>query len=355
MLEVAKERFPDAAPIFVVGAPRSGTTLLTRVLDGHPDVAIADELIFYDIILEARSVVPDLDTPERIDAFFGLLPKMDHVRYWSGLDEVLAETRRRLLADPHPTYGRFFLLLMEIHAERQGARRYGDKTPWNVRHLDLIVTNFPNARIIHLVRDPRANVASRRKLPRTSTDVLTNAVKWKLDIQAARRFAAGPLATAANYMEVRYEDLVTDLEPHARRICSFIGEPWDDGMLSFHESKDIMFRDQPWKEGVLKPAHTGSLEQWRKELTPPQVGIIERVCAAEMRTYGYEPARPRASLAAVAARLPGEIAAWRSFKRTDAARQREDTGIEFRHGAAPLYALMLKTAGARLRRLLGTG
>jgi hypothetical protein len=334
------EAFPDCAPIFVVGAPRSGTTLLTWILDAHPAIAIADELIYFDIILGARAEVPALDSPERIARFFELLPTMDHVRYWRGMEGVLAEVRRRLMATPRPSYDRLFLLLMQVYAERRGARRFGDKTPWNVRHLERIARMFPNARIIHLVRDPRAHVASRRKLPRTSNDVVTSAVKWKLDLVAARRFASSPLATPASFLELRYEDLVREPEAQVRRVCAFLDERFEPGMLAFHADHDVMFKDQPWKEGVFRPVHAGSLERWRAELSPAQARLIELVCGSEMRRHGYAPDSPAAPLA-TALQLGTELRQWRRFKREDKARRRRESHIRIVHGSLPLYRLAL--------------
>jgi len=341
--------FPGVSPIFVVGAPRSGTTLLARILDSHPRLAIADELIYFDILLEARSVVPELDTPERIERFFELLPRMDHVRYWRGVDEVLAEVKRRLLDDPTPSYPLLYLLLMQVYAERQGAARFGEKTPWNVRHLDEIVALFPDARIVHMVRDPRAQVASRRKLPRSSRDVVSHALKWRLDLAAAGQFARGPRATEENYMELRYEDLVTDPEQMVRNLCSFIGETFDEGMLAFHRQQDVMFRDQPWKEGVLRPLHPESLHAWRDELTSSQAHIVELICGPWMRRHRYA-ADGGGSLRAAAARLPAETIEWLRFRRRDAARRRAEPEIQFAHGSAPLFRLFFDLLRGRRRR-----
>jgi hypothetical protein len=343
-----QESFPDYAPVFVVGAPRSGTTLFMRILDAHPELGIADELIYFDIILNARSVVPALDTPERIEQFFTLLPRMDHVAYWSGMEEILAEAKQRLLADPKASYPRLFLYLMQAYADRKGATRFGDKTPWNVRHLDEIVALFPNARIIHLVRDPRANVASRRKLPRTSQDVVTNAVKWKLDILAARRFARGPHGSAQNYLELRYEDLVREPDARVRAVCAFLGIPFDPAMLAFHHSREVMFRDQPYKEGVFRPVHADSLESWRRELRPAQVRLIETICADEMRHFGYERAGEAAGAAATLRQLATEGARWLAFKRSEVGRHKA-RGIDFYHGSAPLYRLLRSLTRSHLK------
>jgi hypothetical protein len=343
------EAFPDVSPIFVVGAPRSGTTLVSRILNAHPAIALADEIIYFDIVLKARSVVPELDTPERIGRLFELLPKMDHVGYWHGMGEVLSEVKRRLLADPRPSYPKFYLLVMQVYAEQHGATRFGEKTPWNVRHLDEIVKLFPDARIVHMVRGPRANVASRRKLPRTSQDVVTAAIKWKLDVLAGRQFAMGASASPKNYMELRYEDLVADPEKEIRRLCRFVDEPFHTDMLVFHREQDVMFKDQPWKEGVFRPVYTDSLLMWRSYLSPAQARIVEIICGAEMRHFGYVP-DSGASLAAALVRLPAEMSAWLSFKWADLKRKQAASDIKFAHGSLPLYRLLVNTVRARFRR-----
>ncbi len=346
-----EEVFDHVSPIFIVGAPRSGTTLCGRILDAHPDIAIADEIIFFDIILKARSVIPELDTVDRIRAFFALLPRMDHARYWRGIEAELSEVQKRLEADPNASYQRFYLFLMQAYAEGRGALRCGDKTPWNVRHLATIVRWFPNARIIHLVRDPRANIASKRQLPRTSEDVISSTLKWAIDIDAAARFARSSAATSERFMEIRYEDLVRDPETAVRRLCQMVGVPFFPAMLEFHHSSDVMFKSQPWKEGVFRPVSQGSIERWRGELRPTQVLLIELLTAGAMRRYGYErAARPRQVWLALPWQIWREVRLWLRFKRADRARRLADEEIEFESGSANLYRLLLRSLWHQLLR-----
>lgn len=341
--------FPDTAPIFVVGAPRSGTTLFQRILDAHPRIGVADEIIFFDIILGLKAEVPDLKAPGAIDRMFERLPSMDHFHNWNGLDETLAMVRQEMLEHPDPSYPLFFLKLMQVYARLRGKVRIGDKTPWNVRHLDEILAMFPDARIIHLVRDPRANVASRVELPRTSKDVITAAVKWRIDVEAAHRFATGGKAHAGNYLELRYEDLVRDPEPWVRKVCTVVGEEFDPAMLEFHRSRDVMFKDQPYKEGVFRPVNTASIDAYRKRLKPAQIRLIELIAAGPMRRLGYEklPAA-EGGYAPVPAQLLREIVAWRAFKAEERRRIAAESGIRFRSGNASLF-------GQIKRQMLGRG
>ncbi len=352
-LSMQDDVFSDCSPIFVVGAPRSGTTLLERMLDSHPNIAIADEIIFFDIILKARELVPNLGTPERIDRFFDLLPSMDHVRYWNNVEEVLHAVKSRLLADPHASYGRFYRYFMEAWAERSGACRFGEKTPWNVRHLGRLLDMFPNCRILHVVRDPRAVVASKRALPRTSTDVITNALKWLIDVAEARRVVCDDPRSEKNILEVRYEDLVSDPGSVLRRVCAFVDEPFDEGMLAFSESKNVMFRNQSYQGGVFKPVFDRSIEAWRKSLGASQVLLIEKITAPMMRFYGYELTSSAPSdMLRLPRQLFSELQAWRAFKRAERQLFREEPEIRFRSNSRVQFAVLRSLLARHLRSYL---
>lgn len=336
-------RFEDCAPIFVVGAPRSGTSLLARMLDAHPAIALADELCFFDIVLAARRDLPELDTAESLERLRTLLPQMDHVRYWADGEALIEAALERLRADARPSWAGFYRHLMEARAARKGVRRFGEKTPWNVRHLAVLEALFPNARFVHIVRDPRAVVASKRKLPRTSRDVLTNAIKWAIDVGAAARYLAGSPERAARLLEVRYEDLVRSPELVLSRIAEFIGEPFDPAMLAFAERGTVGFKDQPYREGVLQPLFDTSLEAWRQDLSPAQIWLVERLCAAGMARHGYarEPLAPTA-LARLPLGIANESYAWLRFKLLEVHHRSREPEIRYRAGSAPLLVLLVR-------------
>jgi hypothetical protein len=231
---------------------------------------------------------------------------------------------------------------MEARAAREGARRFGEKTPWNVRHLAALEALFPCARFVHIVRDPRAVVASKRKLPRTSADVLTNAFKWSIDITAAASYRASAPERAERLLEVRYEDLVRDPEKVLREITAFLGEPFHPAMLDPAEAGPLAFKDQPYREGVLRPVFDCSLEAWRKELSPAQVWLVQRLTAGGMARYGYvpEPVEAR-EIARLPVQILREIRAWLRFKREEARLSAAEPQIRFRARAASLYQLLL--------------
>jgi hypothetical protein len=219
-----------------------------------------------------------------------------------------------------------------------------------VRHLSTLVRWFPRCRIFHLVRDPRASVASRRRLPRTSKDVLTNAVKWQLDVRCATQFLASAAAGAPSMIEIRYEDLVQNPRPVLERACAFMDEDFDPRMLAAHGSRDVMFKDQPWKEGVFEPVFTASVAAWQRELRPAQVALIELLVRREMERYGYVRANiSRVQRVSMLAQLPRELLAWARFKASEIARRRRERHIQFYYKSSDLYRVLVRTLFSRRR------
>jgi hypothetical protein len=276
--------FADCSPIFVVGAGRSGTTLLQLMLNAHPHIAIAGELGFFEGILLLRRKIPDLSTPERIDQLFALLPNLDRHKYLTDVEAIFPAAQARLKADSAPTYEKLYRYILEGYGEVRGARRFGEKTPGNIRHLDALVSVFPNCRVVHVVRDPRANVASRRKLPMLSKDVITNTIKWNIDMCYSQSFSE---KHSRNYFEINYENLVSDPVATLQRICHFLNEEYDDHMLEYYRSSEEYIKDEPWKNGTQRPVYRSSIETWRRELSEGQIYLIEWIVGRQMCRYGY--------------------------------------------------------------------
>jgi hypothetical protein len=310
--------FPDCSPIFVVGSGRSGTTLLQAMLNAHPTIAVVGELHFFDQILQLKPVLPNLADPKQIDRLFELLPTLPNLSLLADFDRVLARVHERLLTTIHPSYELLYRFMLEAFAEEQGASRLGEKTGANLRYLDRLAMLFPNCRIVHIVRDPRAVVASKLKLPWSSHDVVTNALKWKADVGCARRFATQSGSATGRLLEVRYEDLVMQPEHSARVLCEFIGEPYDERMLDYHLISHRFAEKEPWKAGVTRPVYQSSLNAWRDELRGSRLLLVERISGAEMQYYGYERSSAGAmALIATPFVLCSETLRWVSYKREE--------------------------------------
>lgn len=194
---------PSSAPIFVIGAPRSGTTLLRLVLDAHPHIAAGPETRF--LLDLARIFGPHWHRLER----FGF-PR----EYW--LEKVRA----------------FFGGVHADYARRRGKRRWAEKTPRYVEILDLVDELFPDALYLHIVRDGLDVVASHRA--RWGWKRAYGAIDdWRRLVVRARRF--GERVGPGRFLEVRYEEVVTRPEEVLRSVFAFLDEPFDPRVLRFHE------------------------------------------------------------------------------------------------------------------------
>lgn len=269
-------------PIFVVGAGRSGTTMLQLMLNAHPNIAIIGELHYFDTIQQIQKWVPELNSPGSIDKFKYYLRRCEHYSLIPFMDELVDCVCERLVDAPLPSYEKFYQFIMEEYAVRQSASRFGEKTPANVRYLDELLQIFPDAKIVHLVRDPRAVAASTVKMPGASRNVLIHALSWKYDILLGRY-----AKERAAYIEVRYEDLVQYPREELKRITAFIGENYDEHMLNFHKSASKFLKNEPWKDGTKEPVNAAPIDKWKQQLTPSETLVVESVSGSVMDKFNY--------------------------------------------------------------------
>jgi hypothetical protein len=188
-------------PIFIVGCPRSGTTLLRQMLDTHSRISCGPETQFLQDL--ARIEEQNWDRLHR----FGI--SQEEWRSW-----VAA----------------FFARLHLEYARQQGKARWADKSPNYALILDYVDTLFPTCQVIHVIRDGRDVVASYRS--RWGAKAARQAPRaWRRHIEAAR---ASRLAESQDrYLEIRYEQLVSDPRSVMRGVLVFLGEPWEDQVLEF--------------------------------------------------------------------------------------------------------------------------
>ena len=212
-----------------------------------------------------------------------------HAEVLTDFAPVLDRVGQALASDPQPSYGKFLMLSMELYAEWRRASVCGEKTPQNVRYLNEIAQMLPRSRFVHIVRDPRAVVASALKVGWTAPDALINTLKWKIDLLYASDFEGSPASHSVLFHTLRYEDLVQAPEATLRRMCEAINLPFDDGMLSFHATAIRRITSEPWKSGTAGPLSRQALDRWRGELMPSQVALIQLFAGRLMRRLGYAP------------------------------------------------------------------
>lgn len=212
---------------FIVGSPRSGTTLLRMMMDAHPRLTVLPETHFLPEVVEACEAGSTAAEVTKVIA--------EH-RRWEDFHLDAGELEQRMAASGgRPSASDALRAFYDLYAEKQGKALWGDKTPEYALLMKDIEKLIPEARFIHVIRDGRDAALSRIRwrLKRTGkpANVERLARRWKRWVKRARRHGA----KAKHYTEIRYEDLILDTEKTLRHVCEFLDLEWDDAVLRYHE------------------------------------------------------------------------------------------------------------------------
>ena len=281
--------------VFLVGCPRSGTTLLGRMADAHRDLAVIHETRWIPRTFESREGLT-----ANGDVAPTLADQLCGIRALKSLSIDASEMRALIRAHLGVPFSRFVTVLFDGYGRQRGKHLVGDKSPGYVRYLRILHELWPEARFVHMIRDGRDVCLSvldwRKGATRYSTfeddPVTTIAVWWEWYVQLGRE--QGRRLAPALYHEVPYEVLVADLERESVRLCEFLGIPYDPAMLRFHEGRT---RSKPGlsAKSAWLPV-TGGLRNWRTQMDPADVMRFEAAAGDLLDELGYPrtaPSTPR--------------------------------------------------------------
>jgi hypothetical protein len=201
------------------------------------------------------------------------------------------EAVRAAVAEQRPSsYAELVAVLFGAYAEREGKPRWGEKTPENVLHIELLARLFPRAVFVHVIRDGREVAASLADQAWSSNGLVGYAHWWHDCVTAGRR--AGRRLGPARYCELRLEDLVADPEGVLRRVCAAIGESYTRRMLEYtrrSEEFDRWHESLRWSHRHLAKPPTGGLRDWTAGVSADEQVAVSRICRPLLSELGYEP------------------------------------------------------------------
>jgi hypothetical protein len=269
--------------------------LLRRLLVAHPRIAIPDESHFIPLMHRAYG---DPATEAEARRLADAILSLRWIRDWKcPMDrDVLAACR---------SYSAFVASLFESYARREGKPRWGDKTPQYVTCIPLLARLFPNARFIHIHRDPRDVVRSWIAAPFGPTNHFVAASEWNRLVTAGR--VAGRLVPPGGYLEISYEALVHDLEGTMRAVCGFLGEEFHPAVLTPPAFTGRLLSPRFWgREGFVQSDPLGgtlidsaNVGKWRTSLADRDRAIVEAAAEPGMKAFGYSPMGPARRVGAV--------------------------------------------------------
>ncbi|MGB3407807.1 MAG: sulfotransferase [Jannaschia sp.] len=267
-------------PIFLVGHPRSGTTLLASMLGRHPDVVSTPESLYLTMVRfqigpafarGAEAVVRRIETsPMR----FLVLDR----------DDLLA----RLTALPALTERSVFETVLEAFRAADGKPRLLEKTPLHLRHLDELFDWFPNARVVWIMRDGRACIASLRKVDWASDDPVLLARQWVRNISYG--LSQQRLRPTQVHM-VRYEALIADAPAEIAPLLEFLDlAPAETVFDHSKEVRTVKPTETSWKGNIGRPLMSDRAEAWRTELPADILPRLDAIMGPVLARFGYGPA-----------------------------------------------------------------
>ena len=274
-------------PIFIVGSPRSGTSMFRSLLSRHPSIAICGETRFFADVYRHRGSFGSLEIVENRRRLVDQWLATARIRR---LEIDLGLLRERLL-EQASSYPAFFETLIRDYSEFHGKERCGEKTPHHAFCTETLSDWYPGAYLIHLVRDPRDVVASLQRMPWAPKSIVNNAWLWVLFNRAVERSRHRP-----GYLLVHYERLVAAPQEELSRIANHIGEQWP-AELDVAAGTPSAYS---WPRSTQGPVTRERLQKWKDELSPQDVAIVERVAESRMEQYGYERTGRSASLPGLA-------------------------------------------------------
>lgn len=284
---------------FVVGMGRSGTTLLRMMLDSHPEVAIPPETWF---------------VPHVIAAFEGGAPSPQRAvellvahSSWEDFGLPTADVLDRLDQRAPLTAAEVLRAFYEAYAQRVGKPRWGDKTPPYALEMRAIQRVLPEARFLHVIRDGRDVVTSSLEAGMLTNPPADLARWWRRTVRSARRQGRH----LEHYLEVRYEELVSQPESTLRAVCGFLDLAWEDAVLGYHAragerlAREAELDFEPIKGSLVVPAEVrrrahalvsqpprpDRIGRWEREMSPADVAAVEGVAADLLVELGYPVAR----------------------------------------------------------------
>jgi hypothetical protein len=300
------EATEPATHVFIVGLPRTGSTLTHRILNRSPQARLAGETHFLgtrrrlggrkgyrDRFLAAGNLRTDNGLERVVDAIYASRGKSFWSRFAATVDRGAFTN---LLRQGERSDRGLFDAAMRAFA--QGRPVAGDKSPEHIHAVPQLLAWFPGARVVHTFRDPRAIYVSLRRKEREERLSLAGriarragplfelyattslAMRWRQMARLHRQYAAH---YPDHYLLQRFEDMLADPEATAQRLCRFIGIEYDPSML-----------DQTVHNSSYAPKQSGAgidrsaAERWREHLPGLTERWLWRLCSADMAAFGYE-------------------------------------------------------------------
>jgi hypothetical protein len=278
--------------VFILGRPRSGTTLLRFLFDAHPDICIPFEgKLIWDLFIPFSKV--QLWNEESINSLTDSLLRVERVEKW-GID-INALKNTLISLDSKPEYHVFIKIVYQHYKseyDKNPPAIFADKNPTYSLFPNALMRIIPGAKIIFIIRDPRDHIISMKKAGLGNGNIIRISIQWKKAFKDICKIKA---KNHEGVFILKYEDLVLEPENKLKAFCDFLGIQFNADMLNFHTKKDKytdLFRvdgvDERFHSKLFQPITPSRVNRWKTEMDPDEIALIELCVRKYAAMSGYE-------------------------------------------------------------------
>jgi len=277
-------------PIFIVSAPRSGSTLLRLILDSHPRLAVPAPTWLFELVYPYLFSYGNLSGRDNFKALVEDILETPPMKNWPiqfDVDELVD-------ASPERTFGAIVDLVHRRYGEVLGKKRWGEKSPRDCFWMDEIRETYADTQFIHIIRDGRDQAIDIVESPGLMPfNIYSGVHLWKLFVGAV--LESSTRLDKTNYYEIHYEKICADPETEVRKLCDYLGEDFDGSMLRHHETKEASaWGDKPGHEKAAQPITTDYCEMHLRQLGDADRNILDSIIGNVLIDFGYPVAGDKA-------------------------------------------------------------
>jgi len=281
-------------PVFIVGAPRSGTTLTAKILGRHSSLFMPGETHFFSDIYSNKDNLGSADLKSSKDKIWDRLKDM-YKRYNEPEDQLrinqLFNSHEKVLSlqNNWSSYKDVFSSFMEAQAQSVGKIRWGNNAPKDLFFVDEILQFFPGAKLVVCVRDPRDYLVSYKKRALVTADdqkerisslyhPLITSLLWKMNIRKLDTLKS-KLDETQLFIQ-SYEEIVTQPDAEIQKLCNFLNIKYETQMQKIVTNNSS---EGSVKQGIF----SSSIGRWERELSNEEVYLVEHLAGKQLLNYGY--------------------------------------------------------------------
>lgn len=268
----------DHGPVFIGGIQRSGKTYLRFMLSSQSPLVFTRRTNMWPNIYNRFG---DISQAGNFERCLAALMQNKHIRALEPDIELI----RQEFWHGIPSYARLFALIHKQYADQRGKLRWGDQTELIERFADLIFDAYPDAKIIHMIRDPRdVYEASLARNPLDKKKVGDLTARWLYSASLATR---NHRVYPDRYKIVRYESLISQPEETLGDVCRFLGIEYKPAMLRMEDVPRFWKRDEEYSNIAGTPLNTDYIGRFRKSLSVYEIAFIQKYAGGFFSQHGY--------------------------------------------------------------------